>query len=346
MAHVALSRLGTGSPAPDVHEVAVPGAVRAIARTLLGAAVAVAVATSLFGGSDISVNPGARLLWSVLPAGVLVAVLVLGPSARRLNPLRTLSRLAVDPEPPDEAVLARTAIVALCTLVLARMLFGDDPAFGGIAATLYLFGTAAAGAIFGERWFDRGDPVDVATATLGSTRSMRYAPAADHAATLGIVAVLVGDAVTQSLADTGPLSGVTGSLALTAALLGTVFLVAALAWFAAPDRSLRPALVPIAASYVAAHAAAPLISEVQIVALQTLSAFGANVLVEPIEFREPEVLAVVVALALLAGHVRALVVARHISRMLQPSRARVLLPQFAAVTGLSLFTALAVILPG
>ena len=124
-----------------------PGAVRAIARPLLAAAVAVAVATSLFGGSDISVNPGARFVGSVLPAGLLVVALVVGPSARRLNPLQVVSRLAVDPEPPDEAVLARTPVVALFSLVLARMLFGDDPAFGGIAATLYLLGTAAAGAI-------------------------------------------------------------------------------------------------------------------------------------------------------------------------------------------------------
>lgn len=228
----------------------------AVILALIGAAVVSAVLASLFGRAYVVSNPAVIFLWSVLPAGLLVATLTVGPAARQINPLRTVSRLAIEPAPPSEKLLGGIALCGLFALVWARSAIADEAILTGIIATAYIFSTGATGAIWGQRWFDRGDPVEVAVATLSSGRNLGRG-AMTSAVTLGVVAILIGGAIADSLVETGPFAGMSSNAGLAAVLAAASALVAGIAWLAAPASNLRPALAPLAMSYLAVHAAHP-----------------------------------------------------------------------------------------
>ena len=340
-AHVALSRrtarVASASPRAFVR---LPAVVCNVGRALTGGAVALAVLASLFGRAFVISNPAVLFLWSVLPAGLLVVTLIAGSAARDLNPLRQVSRLAVDPTPLGDKLLVRIALCGLFTLAWARSAFADETVFTGIVVTGYLFASGAAGAIWGGHWFDRGDPVETAVAALSSGRIPGQPTNGNAAVTLGVVAILIGGAITDSLVETSRVAGLSTNAGLAAVLASTAALVAGAAWLAAPTKTLRPALAPVAMSYLAVHAVAPVVNDTQLVFLQTMAAAGADVVVEPVEFVAPEVLASAGAVLLLAGHLRALVVAHRRAALLPRSQRKTVLPQFAAVAAVSLFTAL------
>ena len=247
-AHVALSRRTAMVARPSRGtSFRVPGVVRIVGRALIGAAVASAVLASLFGRAYVVSNPAMIFLWSVLPAGLLVATLTIGPAARQLNPLRPVSHMAVEPAPPSDKLLGRVALCGLFTLVWARIALADEAILTGILTTAYIFSAGAAGAIWGQRWFDRGDPVEVALATLSSGRNLGRR-AVSSAVTLGVAAILIGGAIADSLMETGPFAGLSSNAGLAAVLAAASAFVAGVAWLAASSSTLRPALAPVAMS--------------------------------------------------------------------------------------------------
>ena len=349
-------RSGAKPSAPTRVEDA-PGRGVQLTRVIIAVVLIAALGVGLFGEADVATNPASRLLWSVLPAVLLVVTLVFGPRIATLNPLRRAVALA-DPETsPLTASRTATAIAvgSLAFLVWGQAAFGEVPFTGTMLACIYLASALVGAAMYGSAWFDRADPVEASIRTLALTHPARSAGAArtDVAATAavrGVVAVLTGAAVFDSLAETGRITGGAGVL-LTTLLLGACIMAALGAGsLAAPSRTMVPALVPIAGGYLAVHALGRLTLDVQTVAIQGADAFaalwGRNVMGEASEVLSPEALAISGAVLLLAGHLLAVVIAISRSRLLPADRSGGARLQFSAVAAASMFLSIPLVLGG
>lgn len=144
-------------------------ALRAAGLGLLGAFLAV----GWFGTDDSSTNPAPTWFYVWFWVGMVALSLALGPLWRALNPLRTLAAcLAALPLFRPGGLASRTlperlgywpTVVGLAAFLWLELVFdhSDDPRVVAAFVTGYAVVQVLAGAVFGSRWFDRGDAFEV-----------------------------------------------------------------------------------------------------------------------------------------------------------------------------------------
>jgi hypothetical protein len=294
------------------------------------------------GPSDHVRNPAAWLLFGVFWPLLTILSILLGPVWRTVNPLRPLAGLlrggsATAPLPEWVGVWPAAAMLAVF------LWFDLVPLRRPLAVALLLAGyvliVTFGAARFGNRWFSAADGFEVWSTALaplsplgagedGSPRlrSPRSALASAGAppGLLALVVVVIGADVFDAVAATARWeqltlgrAGVGALLVPSVGLAACTALVALLGWVATRRRPwLVPALVPLAAGYAVAHHLAPLLLDGQ-VALALLSdplglgwnLLGTADLALDVNLIPAAVAAAVQLLALVAGHVGAVVVA-------------------------------------
>ena len=357
--HAALSRRPTGSRTDARNEAEVNGvSIHPWAAGLVGVLLLGAIVGALLGPVDPAANAGSRLLWGLAPPLMLAAVILLGQRVRRLNPLRLIGRLLLPNAKDDDVELvrltpaaARRAGVLLLGLLLWFELMLNDAHVAALIAAVFLVASAGASAVFGMEWFDRGDPIELSLTTVGLVRQPEpSASAVDRPTVHAVLAVLVGYTMVDSLSDSAVLQSLASPLGIAFSLFLTTALVWVLMRLAAPLAGLTIALVPAAVSYLVVHALAPLIIDSQVAVLQiasavaTLAGAPGSVLVEPVEFVTPTLLAIVAALSLLTGHVVAVRRAHRSILAVSPQQRSAALLQFTGLVAASLFVSLQLVL--
>ena len=163
-----------------------PGAVSILESRLVwwvlrvfGLAVTALVAFAAWFGPDDALNPTAAMVYAVFWVGVVaVASALLGPVWRLLNPLRTVHLLAcmMLRRDPAKAWVTYRASWGLwpAAALLASFLWLELVAPGRASvvvireyATAYAVLGLVAAAVFGSRWFDRGDGFEVLSSLFG-----------------------------------------------------------------------------------------------------------------------------------------------------------------------------------
>ncbi|MDX2561412.1 hypothetical protein PV371_17345 [Streptomyces sp. TX20-6-3] len=260
------------------------------------------VLTTGYGGKELGPGMVFVLFW----VGLVPASLLFGPVWRLLNPLRTVHELLAlllrtDPDkgirPLPERLghwPAAAGLLAFAWLELAA------PARGSASTVLlglwlYAAVQLTAAAVYGSRWFERGDAFEAYSSLIASLSPLGRSPA-DRRLVLrnpfnGLSAVRAGPGLTatvavmlaatgfDSLANLGwwkqLTQGAPEPLARSAGLLATVLFVLGLLWVSgrASGRLSRdgswtaalmaPSLIPIAIGYVIAHYSSVLVLEVQ-----------------------------------------------------------------------------------
>ena len=307
---------------------------RRVLQLVISCAAGLVVLTGLFGSGDYAVNPGPRLLFVLFPLSLGLASLLAGPIWPQLNPLRGLSAwVALSDEAAAAADTAATeqdrrgAAALLFVFLLISVVF-NTPLSAAATVVAYSLVAVAAGAFRGPQWFDRWDPFELFSTLLGQMaplhvdgvdgRTVRGAAKSLLSASswpgfrFGL-AVIIGQAVFESVSETPWWIALTADVAgpLGDAAGFTLIVLSAYTLMTLMVRSSRvlPALVPVAAAYLVAHWIAPLILDTQLVARQLAdpfaqgwTVFGGLSQYEPVEWPAPEVLASLVALTLLGGH--------------------------------------------
>jgi hypothetical protein len=284
----------SGRPVPSVLQRAADSAT--LRTTLRWAALALLVyllVMAFAGPAGINVNPAPRALYVLAWVGVVPASLLLGPVWRVLNPLRALhAALAGVPRKPvtgsralPEGVGYWPAAVGLTAFVWLELVPADraEPVVVGWFLLGYAVLVTAGALVFGEQWFERGDPFEVystliaglaplgraADGTVVLRNPLRGLAAITPAA--GLVAVLavwwgstVFDGVSGTTTWINWSSSAHGGPALaTAVLLALCGLVGASYRLATGSmaRPLVTTLVPIAVGYSIAHYASLLLTQ-------------------------------------------------------------------------------------
>jgi hypothetical protein len=302
------------------------------------------LATAFGGAPDPDHNPAPRALYVLAWVGVVPVSLVCGPVWRGVNPLRALHRAVCAvlrlpvtgsrPLPPWlgywPAALGLAAFVWLELVPEQR----DDPRVVGGFLLGYAVLVITASAVFGEHWFERGDPFEVYSTLVGALAPLVWRPGrwlpglanplrrlAEVPAGPGLAAVLAvwwGSTVFDGLSGTpwwatvsqrsGAELGVPPEALATGTLTVLVALVAA-GYRATTGRAaaaLVSTLIPIAVGYTIAHYASLLIVEGPRGLAQLLDPAA----VPPTaELPAPVLVAAIQVTAVLAGHVAGVVAA-------------------------------------
>jgi hypothetical protein len=174
-------RLGgvrTGAALPTAVQRGFDAPVTRWALRLLGLAATAYVVVAATAGPDLAINPTAGVVYVLFWVGLAPASVLLGPVWRLLNPLRTLHlllarALRTDPDeglrplPPTLGYWpAAASLVAFVWLELAAPDRATLPVlrlFFAVYAACHL----VAAAVYGQRWFDRGDGFEVYSTLLG-----------------------------------------------------------------------------------------------------------------------------------------------------------------------------------
>ncbi len=243
--------------------------------------------------------PAARmthLALSDLWAWVAVLSLLFGPVWRLVNPLRPLAAalLRVSGDPAGETVRALPATLGwwpaaaglLATGWVALVLPGRPIALLSLLAVLLLAHLGGV-AVFGDRWLDRGDPIEAYSAMLGALAPIgrgaggtlhvgsprhRLATLPDVPGTAALVSALVAWYATDAIVETeawhaSVFPAGTWGLSRTLVLLACAAVVGMLAAWATGRHGLTPALLPIAAGWALGHHLAPLAPALGLVGL-------------------------------------------------------------------------------
>ena len=314
----------------------------------------VIVATALFGGEDVGVNPAPRLLFSVVWAGLLLLSALVGPVWVRANPLRWV--VGGPSQDLSEGTGVWPAVVTLGLLTAAEQLFDPSPLLALSVVGAYVVTTAAGGLTYGRSWFRTADPIETASRLLGRlaplgrrgraivARRIRAGVAATDA--VPGMAAFLGVLIGASLYDALELSG--GFTMRAGVFVAMVAGAAVLATTAARPSILAPALIPAAAAHLGTHYLAPLLEDTQIAVIQLSDPFargwdllgltGTEFVAEPIPALVAQILQMVL---LVAGHGLAMVVANDIAaRRLGPRAASAALFPLRAVILASLLAGL------
>lgn len=129
-------------------------------------AFALLLATAWFGTDDPSTNPAATWFYVWFWVGMVLVSVLLGPIWRLVNPLRTLAG-ALRPVVPSRELPARLgywpAMAGLFAFLWLELVYADSASPRAIAVflTVYAVAQVVAGAIYGPRWFERGDGFEV-----------------------------------------------------------------------------------------------------------------------------------------------------------------------------------------
>jgi hypothetical protein len=165
-----------------VQRLADSAALRAALRWLALALLVYLLVAAFAGPAQVNVNPVPRALYVLAWVGVVPASLLFGPVWRVLNPLRALhAALAGALRIPVTGVRALPqrlgywpAAVGLAVFVWLELVPSDraDPAVVGGFLFAYAVLITAAALVFGERWFDRGDPFEVYSTLIAGLAPM------------------------------------------------------------------------------------------------------------------------------------------------------------------------------
>lgn len=269
---------------------------RAALRGLGVLALVAFLVTAWAGPPDSAANPAPTWFYVWFWVGLVPASVLLGPVWRLVNPLRVVV-VATRGRPllgeRAHGLVDRAgywpAVASLAAFLWLELVHPepDAPRTVALFVTAYAIVHAAAGALFGPRWFDRGDGFEayssllarlapigrrdgrlVVRNPLAGLAGLRPAPG-----TVALVCLLLGSTAFDGLSRTQPWRGLTiGTDTVTYVALGTVGMVAAVGLVAAvyhlalaltlpfvADRG-RPlpavfahTLVPIAVGYTVAH---------------------------------------------------------------------------------------------
>jgi len=328
-----------GRPAAVVGLIVDTPAIRwALRLVVLSGAVYVVIAAAT-GPDDPHENPAAGYVYGLFWVGLPAASLLLGPVWRVVNPLRTVHEVACRAvrngacagwhSPP--AWLGYWPAAAGLFAFVWMELVSPEPAstktllwFIGIYALVQL--TAAA--VFGSRWFDRGDAFEAYSevfgrlAPLGRRRdgaivvrnplnSLDTVVAAPGL--VAVVCILLASTAFDSLTLTREASsvaagtlGLLGAVAITAALyLGCAAVAGAIVGQRDVSAGFVHSLIPIAAGYLIAHYFTVLVEETERAVVLT---FGGNHMAAGSPFA-PELVAAVQVLAIVTGHVLGVIAA-------------------------------------
>src|SRR3712207_1054940 len=158
-----------GRPLPDAVRRAVDSAYVRLTLRLIVLAIAITLVLAAFLGSpETAYNPAPWFLYITFWVGLLPLSVLFGRVWRLVNPLRTihtgLSRLSgTDPETGTRAWPERLgywpAAVWLAAFVWLELVYPDreDPRVVGVFLFVYAAANILAAAVFGARWFERGD---------------------------------------------------------------------------------------------------------------------------------------------------------------------------------------------
>lgn len=287
----------------------------------LGLVVAGYVLLGAVAGPDLATNPTAGVVYVLLWVGLVPASLLLGPVWRLVNPLRTLHlllarALRTDPDVGAAALPPRLgywpAAVGLLAFVWLELAAPERTSLAALRGWFAAYAAVqlVAAAVYGARWFDRGDAFEVYSALIG-----RLAPVGRRAdgrlvlrwpldglaglrrepGLVAVIAVLLGSTAYDGLSTdarwfTVVQSGVAPPVVLeTLGLLATVALVAltyTLATLLAGRlgevrRSALPgvfahSLVPIVVGYLVAHYYSLLVLEGQRTLIQLSDPLGSG----------------------------------------------------------------------
>lgn len=249
-------------------------------------------------GPDLATNPTAGVVYVLLWVGLVPVSMLFGPVWRLVNPLRTLHALLAralrtDPRegllPLPERWGYWPGAISLLAFVWLELVAPDRATLPVLRTWLALYAAVQlfAAAVFGSRWFDRGDAFEVWSdlagrlAVLGrradgrlvlrspldGMASLRGAPGL-----VAVVMVLLGSTAYDSVSNApfwirlvqgGPLSDTVAGTVGVFGLIGVVWVAYAAATAVAgslghPERSRLPGefahtIVPIAVGYVLAH---------------------------------------------------------------------------------------------
>jgi hypothetical protein len=270
-----------------------------IALKVIGLLVTGFFAVAAILGPDLLVNPTFGAVYVLFWVGIVPASILLGPIWRYLNPLRTLHELlAVLLRMRPEEGLAKLpawlgywpAAIGLFAFVWLELVAPGNVTLPVVRLWFALYAGVhfVAAAVFGSRWFDRGDAFEVYSAMFarlspwGRRASDRRLVLRNPLANLdgvpigpglvAVVAVMLGSTAFDGFSTSPAWIGfvqnaANGTLLSTGVLVGFVLLVAGTFWAAtviagglsgSHDRRMLPgqfagSVIPIALGYVIAH---------------------------------------------------------------------------------------------
>jgi hypothetical protein len=230
----------------------------------------------LFGGPADDTNLGLRVVYIYVWVGLVPLALVAGDIWRDLSPTRTaqalVGRLAGRPEGwlrYPEGLGYWPAAAGLFSFVWMELASPDPSSVHVVRAWVaaYALIGVIGGVIFGPRWFDRADPLDVYSALVARLGRWRIASTPAAPGLVAFLGTLVGSTAFDSFSGTVYWQSADHSvLTTTLWLLGFCVAVSALFTLAAMatggvDRRERlrlpqlyaHSLIPIAVGYVLAH---------------------------------------------------------------------------------------------
>lgn len=326
---------------------------RIVLRVLAMLLMVAIIVPAALGPPDVSLNPAPRLLFTVGWAGLLLASALLGPVWESANPLRWAAAPRSPEVPPVTRAGMWPAVGALVLFTIAEQVLEPRPLLVLVVVAVYVLATMAGAILSGSAWFSGVDPIDRASYLLGrlapfGRRSGRFTLRNVRDGVAGTdmvpgIAAFCGVLIAASAFDAAAPDG-----GLAARLLILVLAAAAaagVATVAGRSADLGVALIPAAASHVAAHYLAPLLVDTQAAAVQAsdplglgwnlLGLTGSEIVAEPI----PPVAGLTLAyLLLLGGHALAVVVATDLAtRRVAPRAVNATLFGIRAAIALSLF---------
>ena len=271
-----------------------------LALRLIGVAAALLIiVVAAFGTDSSATNPAPTWLYVWFWVGIVPLSLLFGPVLRAFNPLRLLTqgfaglsgRDPDDARPMPEWLGYWPAAAGLLAFTWLELVYRnpDRPANVLAFILLYCLVQLAAAAVYGERWYGRGDAFEVYSTLVGRLspfgrrpddgRLVLRNPLAGLASVpiepgiVAVICVLLGSTAFDGLSRTQWWQGLSGQttgpayvLLGTAGLLGMVLLVSA-AYLAATrrnpwarrrqqvpvERRFVPSLLPITVGYTVAH---------------------------------------------------------------------------------------------
>lgn len=314
-------------PGPVGVDVALPA--RRPWLAVVGLVVAASIGAALFLGDDQRVTGAVEFVYTWWWVGLVPLALVFGPVWRDLSAWRTVAGwISADGLRAYPAGWGYwPAAVGLFSFVWLE-LASPDP--GSVAAVRtwvlgYSAVTVAGGVAFGPRWFDRADPFDVYSAVVaklrGGLRSLPGIPV--DRGLVAVIAVLLGSTAFDSFsASSFWQSRATTSLVDTLTMLAFAGVVGGA--FCLAVRPSTPAdfahtLVPIVVGYVIAHYATYLVEKGQRAVIDLLGLTADPNLWLSLH---PSVVATIKVVAVVGGHVVAVVAAHDRSLAVLPREKR------------------------
>ncbi|MEV5974955.1 hypothetical protein [Streptomyces sp. NPDC051921] len=352
---------------------------------LLGLALAVltvGVLTTGYGGTELGLGTFFVVFW----VGLVPASLLFGPFWRLLNPLRTAHELLclvlrIDPErglrPLPDRLGHWPAAAGLLAFAWLELASPDRDSALPVLLWLWVYAAVqlTAAAVYGARWFERGDAFEAYSNLIAALSPLGRAPDGRLALrnpfdglaavrpTPGLtatVSVMLATTAFDSLSNLGwwkrLVQDLPTSPARTAGLLSAALLVALLMWLSGRAARLlardgtwdtplmAPSLVPIAVGYVIAHYASVFLLESQrlvdvfLVSGPHGSLHDGGVQATSYAVPSAVVMSLVQVTAVVTGHVLG-VIAAHDSAVGALPEDRSVLPQiplFTAMVGLTL----------